>query len=97
MDVNWIGLVVLSRAHTKGPPSYGGVCKGYPSYTHLRQGVPLQFTLRMKVELEVELAFCSIQIGRKLVTVRSILQKQSSKQAMYMLDQSHNQIVHSMD
>jgi hypothetical protein len=38
MDVNWIGLVVLSRAHTKGPPSYGGVCKGYPSYDHQYDG-----------------------------------------------------------
>lgn len=47
--------------------------------------------------LEFRLVFCSIQIGRKLVTERSMLQKQSNKQTMYMLDQNHNQIVHSMD
>ena len=40
---------------------------------------PLAITPRLKGHLEIQLVFCSIQIGRKLVTARSILQKQSSK------------------
>jgi hypothetical protein len=40
MDVNWIRLVVLSRSHTKGPPSYGGVCKGYPLLGRVGSGPP---------------------------------------------------------
>jgi len=61
MDVNWIGLVVLSRAHTKGPPSYGGVCKGYPCNHIQSEGGPIAFH---KIQITLLLSSYNIRLMR---------------------------------